>query len=194
MTPLLLLIALASATRWKPTEEYCGELRERTQQMFGALPSDASLIESGLWLGNVCAAADEEWLARHNVTCVINMAVEWCALRSTPTVHRSCLALDDSVTLDEAATAHMLQHGADLVAHAHLLEQTVLVHCNMGVSRSAAVVLRYLLDRNPRLTYDDALALVQYARPIARPNALFESLLNSREEQRARWKAKHELK
>ena len=169
------------------------DLRARTLEMFGVATDDASLIEPGLWLANVCGSVNADFLALHNVTRIVNMAAEWCALRSTSRVLRQCLVLDDSLGLDPAATARLLAHGAELVAEGRARNETVMVHCNMGVSRSAAVVVRYLLNRDPRLSYDEALAQVRAARPIARPNALFESLLNTVDERKRRWKAKWDL-
>lgn len=52
----------------------------------------------------------------------------------------------------------------------------VLVHCNAGVSRSAAVVIGYLvLVEN--YTYDDAYTAVKIARSCIRPNKGFEQQL-----------------
>lgn len=48
----------------------------------------------------------------------------------------------------------------------------VLVHCFLGVSRSASVVVAYLMAKRA-LAPRDALALVRVARPIAQPNVGF---------------------
>ncbi|XP_023657435.1 dual specificity protein phosphatase 19 [Paramormyrops kingsleyae] len=48
----------------------------------------------------------------------------------------------------------------------------VLVHCNAGVSRSAAIVIGYLMSREG-LAFNAALALVKAARPAIRPNPGF---------------------
>ena len=191
---LSLTLALATDSDWEPTAGYCKDLRIRTREMFGVLPEDATQIEPGLWLSNVCGAVDTEFLALHKVTRTVSMAGEWCVLRSRPGLLRQCLSLDDSVTQDAVEAHFFLRHGADLIEHGRALNETVLVHCNMGVSRSSAAVIRYLLNRDPRLTYEEALAVVRRARPIAQPNALFESLLNSPAERKRRWKAKHDLR
>lgn len=49
---------------------------------------------------------------------------------------------------------------------------TVLVHCAQGISRSAAVVIGYLMNHS-RMTYTAALAQVQQARPVVNPNEGF---------------------
>ena len=46
----------------------------------------------------------------------------------------------------------------------------VLVHCERGVSRSAAVVMAYLLQQRLVSTAQEALQFVQSLRRVARPN------------------------
>lgn len=54
--------------------------------------------------------------------------------------------------------------------------KNVLVHCEMGVSRSATVVIAYCM-RAARLDYEDSAALVRSQRPIIDPNTGFISQL-----------------
>ena len=49
---------------------------------------------------------------------------------------------------------------------------TVFVHCQHGVSRSATIVVAYLMWRQ-RLTYDDTLDAVRAVRPTINPNIGF---------------------
>lgn len=53
----------------------------------------------------------------------------------------------------------------------------VFVHCAAGISRSSTVVLYYMMEDNPALTYDVALQLLRVVRPVAKPNPLFELAL-----------------
>lgn len=55
-------------------------------------------------------------------------------------------------------------------------EGVALVHCNAGVSRSAAIVIGYLMSREG-LAFNAALALVKAARPAIRPNPGFHEQL-----------------
>ncbi|KAL8947564.1 MAG: hypothetical protein Q9222_006168 [Ikaeria aurantiellina] len=54
----------------------------------------------------------------------------------------------------------------------------VLVHCAMGKSRSAAIVLAYMMSINPQLTPMNALNLLRRARSICEPNPGFMEQLN----------------
>ncbi len=56
------------------------------------------------------------------------------------------------------------------------LNGKVLVHCQMGISRSPTIVIAYLMKRND-LTYDMAFNEVKLKRSIIDPNILFLSQL-----------------
>lgn len=58
----------------------------------------------------------------------------------------------------------------------------ILVHCQMGISRSAAVVAAYLM-REEKMRLAEALQLIQRTRPEARPNRGFISQLSRMERQ-----------
>lgn len=59
-----------------------------------------------------------------------------------------------------------------------LEEGNVLVHCQMGKSRSASVVIAFLI-KHLRIHAEDAYSLVQSKRPLADPNAGFMQLLSN---------------
>jgi protein-tyrosine phosphatase len=54
----------------------------------------------------------------------------------------------------------------------------VLVHCIAGYSRSASLVVAYLIG-HAALTFDEALALVKERRPVAEPNLGFANQLRA---------------
>ena len=55
-------------------------------------------------------------------------------------------------------------------------DEKILVHCMMGISRSATMVLMYLM-RGEGMTLRDAWALTKAARPIVLPNPIFAKAL-----------------
>lgn len=63
-----------------------------------------------------------------------------------------------------------------------LEDGVVLVHCNAGVSRAAAVVIGFLMN-SERLSFARAFSLVKNARPAACPNPGFMEQLHKYQEQ-----------
>lgn len=56
--------------------------------------------------------------------------------------------------------------------------KNVLIHCQMGISRSASVMIAYLIAKNSA-TYEEAYDFVQEKRPCIRPNSGFCNYLRS---------------
>lgn len=93
-------------------------------------------------------------------------------------VHYLVLSVADVAEQDmrEAfAQSHEFIRGA-LAARA---DAKVLVHCAAGVSRSAALVIHYLMRAHHALTYDMALAWLQTVRHVVQPNRGFERQLRA---------------
>ena len=53
----------------------------------------------------------------------------------------------------------------------------VLVHCHKGVSRSAAIIVAFVMQDSNQLNYAQALQFVRGRRPIIWPNAGFQKQL-----------------
>lgn len=98
--------------------------------------------------------------SRLPVNAVLDLTAEWPKSRFTKALHYiACPRLDlVAPTVDELTES---------VAALHELEQngTVLVHCALGLSRSAIVVIAYLLQQKQANAIDDAIQLVANARP-----------------------------
>ena len=82
-----------------------------------------------------------------------------------------------TVTDSPNATAKLFQHMEDVCDFIDEAKRTsskckILIHCQAGVSRSATVVLYYLLARES-LSLAQALRVVRDARPIVSPNPGF---------------------
>ncbi|KAF7305720.1 Phosphotyrosine protein phosphatase II [Mycena chlorophos] len=67
------------------------------------------------------------------------------------------------------ALAEKLPLACDYIAEALGRGESVLVHCQQGVSRSASVVIAFLI-RERAMSYEDALTFVRERRRCARPN------------------------
>ncbi|KAF0688541.1 Aste57867_19857 [Aphanomyces stellatus] len=142
-----------------------------------------------LFLGSRQHAKDRDVLKRLSITHILNVTPtrkvdpvagvpnffeKEAAFMHVPT-YRRCALFDnqgeDILTSLDGCNAFIDQakfHGR------------ILVHCKAGVSRSASIVVAYLM-KEKEWTFDDALAAVQEKRPMANPNASFRAQLQSYE-------------
>lgn len=139
-----------------------------------------AIVLPGLLLGSREFARDLNLLRRYHVTHVLNTTTE--VEDVFPTLLRYL-----RLPLADIPSARLCDHLADAVCFIDAARADggrVLVHCYYGQSRSAAVVIAYLIE-SERLRYDDALAYLQLLRPDVRPNAGFEKQLREYERERA---------
>ena len=54
--------------------------------------------------------------------------------------------------------------------------ENILVHCNMGISRSTTIVVRYLQVVHD-MTYNEAINYIKTRRSFIKPNSLFKRIL-----------------
>uniref|UniRef100_M4BBR3 protein-tyrosine-phosphatase n=1 Tax=Hyaloperonospora arabidopsidis (strain Emoy2) TaxID=559515 RepID=M4BBR3_HYAAE len=81
-------------------------------------------------------------------------------------------AATNLAALIKAGITHVLCVSPSLSLHALSFGGKVLVHCFMGRSRSATIILAYLITRHG-FTLSDALRELRRARPQAQPNTGF---------------------
>ena len=143
--------------------------------------NDADLITKGLYLGNVCAAHDEQWLIDNDISVVISVAKEWKpgACRFESLIKQLYYDIDDRNDEDEERVTRQFDEVARVIDYHIKQEENVLIHCNMGISRSTTAVVRYLQLKYPKKSYNTLLQLVKQRRPVATPNKLFSRILIS---------------
>jgi hypothetical protein len=133
--------------------------------------SHMTTILSSLFLGAYNSASSLEELKYFGITDIVNVARE---LRNKFPEKFSYydLLFDDDV--NQRITAYL----DDTVDYIHMLISNnckVFVHCYMGVSRSASIVIAYLIKYN-YMTYDEAFKFVSEKRYV-KPNKGFEKEL-----------------
>ena len=165
----------------------CARIEQRVETFVPA-PAEyrhADEILPGLWLGSACAAADPIFLSERHIDLVLNAAKEHNRALLPHTAQRTLqyhkLQLEDRwiytdtqflADLDTMVTilaTWLADHPTNARAHG------VLVHCNLGVSRSTSVVLRYL-QRYHGMSLEAALGPGSYTTPqCATKQAVFTS-------------------
>jgi predicted protein tyrosine phosphatase len=133
----------------------------------------AEIIPGLLFLGDAAAASDVEAMRDRNISMVVNAASADMAClfegHDEWPIDYLRLSLDDDP--DEPVLPYAVAL-LDFIARAAERGCSVLVACVAGVSRSATLVLIYLL-KHENMTLRDALDLVLDAKPDVLPNRGF---------------------
>lgn len=135
-----------------------------------------------LYIGSMSALHDIDLLRDHSVTHLVQVLdVPWLPSNSNG---MNCYRID---VLDSSSTdlRPYLEPACNWIQSALLSGRTVLVHCQQGISRSAAIVLAYLI-RFRGMNYDEAVCFLKTRRACVKPNPGFVRILR---EWDAFWKA-----
>ncbi|XP_065200408.1 dual specificity protein phosphatase MPK-4-like [Planococcus citri] len=149
-------------------------MKKLTRDDFDAGPSSMDLIEAGLWLGNLTAALNIPILTKYKITSILT--VDTCPLPRTITCSPS---IDIKfVQVSDLPYEDLLSHFSEMYDFIFqgMEKGNVLVHCYYGVSRSAAVILAFLMKKHS-LNFDEALQKLKEKRKIVGPNIGFENQL-----------------
>jgi protein-tyrosine phosphatase len=92
---------------------------------------------------------------------VLDLTSEFSRPRAVHGVAYQCVAMLDLINPDE----EVLYEAVNKLEQLRTAQGSVLVHCALGLSRSALVVTAWLLQCNPELTLAQAVAQVRKARP-----------------------------
>jgi len=141
------------------------------------VPSSGSV--GALYLGSMTAVNDPDLLQEHRISHLVQVLdVAWLpAARAGFECYR--IDIRDSTSAD--LRPH-LESVCNYIDRALRSGQNVLVHCQQGISRSAAVVMAYLI-RNHSMSFDAAYALVKRKRACTKPNSGFVQCLQEWESQ-----------
>lgn len=145
---------------------------------FGAGGSlqEPNLILPGLFLGSWSAALDRESLQAVGVKHVLQVASGLGPPRFPDEFKYTVVELDDVASADIAAHFERCIRAIEDGRAAG----GILVHCMAGVSRSATVVIAYLM-KTQGMSMDQALDFVKERRPIIFPNYGFQRQLRQYE-------------
>lgn len=130
-------------------------------------------IEDGLYLGDSVSSRRSEILEEHNIAAVVSISharwVHWRQPWYTAIVsdRHIFIPANDSMTQDLLPHFKFICDFIDT----HRNNMHVLVHCDKGVSRSATIIIAYLM-RTHKLSLDDAYTFVREKRRI-KPNENF---------------------
>ncbi|KAI0065061.1 phosphatases II [Artomyces pyxidatus] len=140
----------------------------------------ASSHAGALYLGSISAVLDSTILQQHGIHHLVQVLdVPW--LPKSENDGYQCYRMDILDIESQDLRPH-LEDAVEYIDSALRRGQNVLVHCQQGVSRSAAIVIAYLI-RKRGMSYDTATAFVLKRRPCIKPNSGFVRCLKDWEHQ-----------
>ena len=153
------------------------------------------LITEGLYLGNVAAASDIKLLQQHGITHILRVLKGDFGKFYYDKFSYKIIQIDD---LPNQNIQKYFESSYKFIEDAlsankdGVVKNKVLVHCQVGMSRSATIVISYLMKKYPDLTWNKALRFVKAKRPIVNPNDGFLRQLKAYERtlERLRYKEK----
>lgn len=142
-----------------------------SREDFDAGPTSYDKIEDNLYLGNLTAATDVKWLRKNKISHILT--IDSCPLprqiQELPDITLKYIQLTD-IPREDILT--YFENSYEFIDHAIKSNGNILVHCWYGVSRSATLVIAYIMKKY-ELTVTDAYDIVKNKRRFVNPNSGF---------------------
>jgi len=153
----------------KQSQEEISSGKLKQQSKYEQLPIGASEILPGfLFLGSCRDARDRIQLSSLNVKYIVNCAKEWKNAHPEDFIYHDAHLMD----VEDQDLAHALQPVFEFIEQARQANERVLVHCVVGKSRSASVVISYLMKFHA-MKLREAFHHVKERRSLIQPNEGF---------------------
>ena len=135
-----------------------------------------SKITNNIYLGNIYDAQNIEKLLEMGIQKVLSLITETELLKYPPEIEHKLINIEDF------PRQNIIQYFGECLLFMED-NKKVLVHCMAGASRSATIIIAYLMWKN-QLDFMEAVTLLEQIRPIISPNygfvrqlQIFEKLL-----------------
>ncbi|XP_006457669.1 hypothetical protein AGABI2DRAFT_80093 [Agaricus bisporus var. bisporus H97] len=127
-----------------------------------------------LYIGSFAAVQDKHMLHENRITHLVQVLdAPWLPASEKEGFSTHNIRIDDAVTVD--IRPH-LEAACNYIDTTLRSGRNCLVHCQQGISRSAAVILAYLI-RNRGMTFESAHAYLKRKRACIKPNSAFVQAL-----------------
>ncbi|VDB95559.1 unnamed protein product [Peniophora sp. CBMAI 1063] len=133
-------------------------------------PNQTPSAPGALYLGSLSAVMDSANLRQHHIAVLVQVLdVPW--LPPLEQEGYECYRMD-VLDIESHDLKPHLEGAVERIDAALKRGKNVLVHCQQGISRSASIVIAYLM-RKRGMTFDAALAYVRSRRACIKPNSGF---------------------
>jgi len=132
-------------------------------------------VDENIYIGDVRSANNENLLREHGITHIVNATEELPNFHPPPKFHYLKLNLKDNRSEDLLRVLEpTFQYISSVIRYNPRAK--VLIHCHMGMSRSASLVIYYMMRRRG-MTFDAALDKLKVLRPLVNPNVSYRAQL-----------------
>ena len=140
------------------------------KDLYDVLTSNPNHVIDDIYVGNAFNAADFKWLKENKIHHIVNVTPSISNYFPKDFVYHNC----DVIDLNEASLKGFYEEFCDIVKKR---EGNIFVHCFAGKSRSAALVLYYLI-KEYGWSMDYALNILKVKRPAVNINTTFIHEIN----------------
>jgi len=143
--------------------------------------SSAARVDEHMFISGYLAAADDNFIKTNGVKFILKMFADsneyYGGMHRHSGVEYMIIPAIDHPEYDIAAA---IPAAMAFISKAKGLNQKILIHCHMGISRSATVILSYLMAFHG-MNLEGALSFLKHKRPIVNPNQGFLKFLKKME-------------
>jgi protein-tyrosine phosphatase len=132
-----------------------------------------SPITGNIYISGITGAKDLAAIKRNDIQYVINCTKDIPNYYENKHIKYMRVPIDDS---PDQPIGNYFEKTSDFIENIVRKNKNVLVHCYAGVSRSASIVIAYLIIKR-HMKYADAIKLVASRRSIINPNPGFVNAL-----------------
>ena len=129
-------------------------------------------IDDIIYLGKSNSAMNSTILHDIGITHILMVGTNLTAKFPTDFIYKH-IDVDDSLT---QVISKYFDECYEFIQRANDVGGKILVHCHAGVSRSASIVIYYIMVTY-KLNYHDALKMCRRGRPVVSPNVNFQTQL-----------------
>ena len=135
-----------------------------------------SLLKGSIFLGNLLAAIDINILKKNNIQAVLTMFDHFIDYSKT-NIEQKIISAEDNINYDISLD---FENAFDFIEKNRKLKKNVLIHCKAGVSRSAAIIIAYIMKIEKK-SLNATLKFVKKSRNQIFPNQGFIKILEKYE-------------
>lgn len=129
-------------------------------------------IIDNIYLGSQKSGIDLDQLSKLNIQYVLTLG-KGMKVNFDQIIYK-IIEIDDSLEQD---LSNYIKEALDFICESQRNHSNILVHCVSGISRSASIVIVYMMNKY-KMNYDQAHSAVKLKRACIRPNSNFIEQLN----------------